>query len=69
VQERRDETGVGERIEVLRQQERWWRNKRDDDDGDNDNGEKDNQKIKSRLPKHYTPLHLYIPTHHQDFIY
>jgi hypothetical protein len=23
----------------------------------------------SRLPKHYTPLHLYIPTHHQDFIY
>jgi hypothetical protein len=25
--------------------------------------------FKSRLPKHYTPLHLYIPTHHQDFIY
>jgi hypothetical protein len=23
----------------------------------------------SRLPKHYTPLHLYIPAHHPDFIY
>ena len=48
MQERRDETGVDERIEVLRQRERWWRNKRDDDDGDNDNGEKDNQKINSK---------------------
>jgi hypothetical protein len=25
--------------------------------------------LKSRLPKHYTPLHLYIPAHHPDFIY
>jgi hypothetical protein len=23
----------------------------------------------SRLPKHYTPLHLYIPALHHDFIY
>jgi hypothetical protein len=30
---------------------------------------KNTEIIMSRLPKHYAPLHLYIPTHHQDFIY
>jgi hypothetical protein len=52
VRERRDETGVGERIEVWWQRERWWRNKRDDDDGDNDNGEKDNQQINFKSTFH-----------------
>jgi len=45
VHERHDETGVSVTIEVAARRERWRRIKRDDDDGDDVDGEKDDQKI------------------------
>ena len=55
MQERRDETGVGTTIEVVVGRERMQRIKRDNDDGVNEDGEKDDQKINSksifRLPQ------------------
>ena len=48
MRERRDKTGVDATIEVAAQRERWRRIERDDDDGDNDNGEKDDQIINSK---------------------
>ena len=48
VRERRDETGIDTRIEVAGRRERQWRIEREDDDGDNGDGEKDDQKINSK---------------------
>jgi len=48
VRERRDETGIGVTIEVAARRERWRHIERDDDDGVDDDGEKDDQKIISK---------------------
>ena len=48
MRERRDETGIDTRIEVAGRRERQWRIEREDDDGDNGDGEKDDQKINSK---------------------
>ena len=56
MQERRDETGVGATIEVAVQRERWWRIERDNDDGDDDDGEQTtNKSIPNLLSAHPRP--------------
>ena len=48
MRERRDETGVGTTIEVAERRERQRHIERDNDDGDDDNGEQDDQTINSK---------------------